>query len=408
MFEKRLKEILERAAAILKEMEGEVTEERMAELEAEQQSLAEEKALIERKMNIRGKLQDMSPEEGKPEAGPEESEAEQRAARIKETGKMEISVEEVRRYVGTAARAVTIGSGKLTKPTGGGNVIRDTMESVSSIVDQVYSQDLTGCASYEEAYVKTESEASERTDGQANSASEPTFGIAKITPVLVNVTSYISKNIQRVNPLAYEEKVKNLAIKALRKKIGNLIANGDGKTFYGIKTAVNTEEEAMYKTYEVDKTEIGAGTLRDITFQYGGNDELGSNARLFLTKEDLAAFGAVRGTNEKKAIYEITADPGNANTGTIKDGGTIVPYTIMSGLTSLSKAAQGTKAVQTMLYGDPQNFELGLFGPYSVEVSRDYKFAEGLLTVMGEIMAGGNLIVGEGFVVVTLKAKAAS
>ena len=126
-----------------------------------------------------------------------------------------------------------------------------------------------------------------------------------------------------------------------------------------------------------------------------------------MTKEDLAAFGAVRGTNEKKAIYEITADPGNANTGTIKDGGTIVPYTLMSGLNSLSKAVQGETAVQTMLYGDPENFELGLFGPYSVEVSKDYKFAEGLLTIMGEIMAVGNLVVGDGFVVVTLKAKAA-
>lgn len=405
--EKRLKEIQERAAAILKEMEDEITAERMTELEEEQRKLAEEKELIERKMNVRGRLQSMAPEEGKPAAGPGESDAEARAARVKENGKLEIPVAEVRKSLGVTSRSVTIASGNITTPTGTGNTIRDNTGMISSIVDQVYSQDLTGCAAFEEAYIKTVSEASEREDGKANEASEPTFGIAKIQPVLINVTSYVSRNIQRVNPLAYEEKVKSMAIKALRKKLGMLIANGDGKTFYGIRTAVNTDEEPMYKTYEVDKTAINAGTLREITFQYGGNDELGSNARLFLTKEDLAAFGAVRGTNEKKAIYEITADPGNANTGTIKDGGTIVPYTLMSGLNSLSKAVQGETAVQTMLYGDPENFELGLFGPYSVEVSRDYKFAEGLLTIMGEIMAGGNLVVGDGFVVVTLKAKEA-
>lgn len=405
--EKRLKEILERAAEILTEMDGEVTEERMAELEAEQKELEKEKALIERKMNVQGRLRELSREERKPEAGPEGDSAEERAAKAKETGKLEIGVTELRGHMGTMSRAVTIANGNLTKPVGTGNTIRDNMDGVSSIVDQVYSSDLTGCAAFEEAYIKTESVASEREDGTANTASEPTFGVAKIQPVLINVTSYVSKNIQRVNPLAYEEKVKSMAIKALRRKVANLIANGDGKTFYGIKTAENTDGEKIYKTYEVDKTEINAGTLREITFQYGGNEELGANARLFLTKEDLAAFGAVRGTNEKKAIYEITADSNNANTGTIKDGGTIVPYTIMSGLTSLSKATQGAKAVQTMLYGDPGNFELGLFGPYSVEVSRDYKFAEGLLTIMGEVMIGGNLIVGEGFVVVTLKAKSA-
>lgn len=405
--EKRLKEILKRATEILAEMDGEVTEERMAELEAEQKELEKEKDFIERKMNVQGRLRELSKEERKPEAGPEGDSAEERAAKAKETGKLEIDVTELRGHMGTMSRAVTIANGNLTKPVGTGNTIRDNMDGVSSIVDQVYSSDLTGCAAFEEAYIKTESEASEREDGTANTASEPTFGIAKIQPVLINVTSYVSKNIQRVNPLAYEEKVKSMAIKALRRKVANLIANGDGKTFYGIKTAENTDGEKIYKTYEVDKTEINAGTLREITFQYGGNEELGANARLFLTKEDLAAFGAVRGTNEKKAIYEITADSDNANTGTIKDGGTIVPYTIMSGLTSLSKATQGAKAVQTMLYGDPGNFELGLFGTYSVEVSRDYKFAEGLLTIMGEVMIGGNLIVGEGFVVVTLKAKSA-
>ena len=406
--EKRLKQIQERAAEILREMEGEITEERMAQLEAEQAELEKEANTIKRKLNLTGKLADMGGAEEKPGAGPEgENEAEARAKKIQAEGRMTIGVSEVRNYMGSQTRALTIGSGQLTQPTGTGDTIRDTLHGVSSIVDQVYTTDLTGCAAFEEAYVKTESEAAKRTDGQANTESSPTFKIAKITPVLVNVTSYVSKNIKRMNPLAYEEKVRSLALKALKRKVASLIANGDGATFFGIKTAVNTDKENIYKTYEVDSAQIGATTLRDIVFQYGGNDELGANARLFLTNEDLAAFGAVRGTNEKKAIYEITADAQNANTGTIKDGGTIVPYTIMSGLTSLSKATQGASAIQTMLYGDPENFELGLFGDYSVEVSADYKFAEGLLTIMGEVMAGGNLIVDEGFVVVTLKAKAA-
>ena len=158
---------------------------------------------------------------------------------------------------------------------------------------------------------------------------------------------------------------------------------------------------------EVDSNTIGVDTLKNIVFAYGGNDELGGNARLFLTKEDLAAFGAVRGTNEKKALYEITPSTENPNVGTIKEGGVIVPYTIYSGLTSLSKATQGAEAIQTMLYGDPANFELALFGDYTIEVYKETKAVEGMLTVIGEVMAGGNVVVDGGFVVVTLKAKTA-
>ncbi len=400
---KRLKEIQERAAQIAAEMEGEVTEERMSELEKEMSELAAEADLIKRKLDLRGRLTELEdggkpPEEGAP------NEALERAKKIQQEGRMTIPAEEVRSALGSWKRSTTIATDTLVKPTGAGSVIRDNMDIVSSIVDQVYTQDLTGCASYEESYIKAGLEASAREDGKANGESDPVFRVAKIAPALINVTAYVSKNIKRVNPLAYEEKVRGMALKALRKKVANLIASGDDSTVYGIKTAVNTDGEPIYKTYEVSSNTIGATTLRDIVFQYGGSDEMGANARLYLTKEDLAAFGAVRGTNEKKAIYEITADPGNANTGTIKDGGTIVPYTLLSSLTSLSTATQGAEAVQTMLYGDPSNYELGLFGDYTVEVSADYKFAEGLLTVMGEAMIGGNLIVDEGFVVVTLAA----
>ena len=54
----------------------------------------------------------------------------------------------------------------------------------------------------------------------------------------------------------------------------------------------------------------------------------------------------------------------------------LFPYTINSALTPLSGTAQTTSAVNTMVYGDPMNYELGLFGDYTVEVSKDYKFGE--------------------------------
>ncbi len=163
----------------------------------------------------------------------------------------------------------------------------------------------------------------------------------------------------------------------------------------------------MYRTYGVTTNAINEKTLRNIVMQYGGDENLGGNAVLFLNKKDLIAFGDVRGTNEKKAVYEITPDGNNPNTGTIKDGGLTVRYCICSALTSLADSTvptDGAVHIKTMVYGDPKNYKLGLFGGFEVNVSDGYKFAEGLLTIRGEVMAGGAIVVPNGFVVVTLQA----
>jgi HK97 family phage major capsid protein len=394
--EKRLQEIAEERAALAKELEGDVSDERLAEIEARIAELAAEETELrqraEKSAEVRRSLI------GEKQELPE-NDAEKRAEEVKSTGRVSMTATEV--------RSTLIATDSLAKPTRAGDEIRDNLDGMSAIIDQVRVEDLTGCQAYEEPYVKTEMSAGTRSDGSANAnTSDPVFRVAKLNPYLVNVTSYVSKNINRLTPIRYEEKIKSMAIKALRQKVVDLIVNGVAGSFDGIKIAKNTKNEAIYDTLEVDSATIGANTLKDIVFAYGGNDELGANARLFLTKEDLAAFGKVRGTNEKKALFEITPDAGNPNTGIIKEGGLIVPYTICSKLTSLSTSSQGATAIQTMVYGDPQNFELGLFGPYTIEVSKDYKFAEGLLTIMGECMVGGNIVVHKGFVVVTLKAQA--
>ena len=85
-----------------------------------------------------------------------------------------------------------------------------------------------------------------------------------------------------------------------------------------------------------------------------------------------------------------------------KDGGVIVPYSIASNLTALSGTTQGSAAIQTMVYGDPMNYELGLFGDYTVRVDESVKAVERMLTILGDAMVGGNLIVDKGFVVATL------
>ena len=101
-------------------------------------------------------------------------------------------------------------------------------------------------------------------------------------------------------------------------------------------------------------------------------------------------------------MYKVHPDTGNPNTGMIEDGGNFVPYTIVSALTALSGSTQGSSAIQTMLYGSPMNYLLGLFGPYSIRVDESVKAVERMYTILGDAMVGGNLVVHKGMVVATL------
>ena len=305
-----------------------------------------------------------------------------------------------------AVNSVLIGTDTLAKPTGVGTKIRDNKDTVSGVLSMVTVEDLSGCQEWQEPYVKTNSTAAVGADGVAPTESSPVFRVAAIKPVLVDTIAYVSRHIANLTPVAYYEKVKRLALSALRDKVVELMTKGDGNTFYGFANAKNTKGEAISKTLTVNSTTIDEKFLRNLVLKSGGKNTTGHGV-LQLTSEDLVAFGDVRGTSDKKPVYEIIPDAAtNGNTGIIKDGGLSVPYVLNSYLTSLSTATQGAAALSTMVYGDLSAYMLGLFGNYSVLVDSSYKFAEKLLSVMGEVMAGGNLCAHEALTVVTLGAKA--
>ena len=161
--------------------------------------------------------------------------------------------------------------------------------------------------------------------------------------------------------------------------------------------------DAIDASSDLEISAIDATTLRKIALGYGGDENLVGDCVLVLNKKDLIAFGDVRGTNEKKAVYEISYDKGSSTTGIIKDGGLAVRFVINSACTALADATAGG---YTMAYGKNLTYQLDLFSGYTVEVSKDYKFAEGLLAVLGEVMVGGNVIAHNGWT--RVKKKAAS
>lgn len=317
---------------------------------------------------------------------------EKRAETFKKESHVSISADET--------RSMLVASGDIATPTRVGG-ITDPLASVSSIVDMATVEDMTGCGNYKEAYIKDWQTAAAGTEGQAANADDLDVGIVNIAPNIINVITYVSKEIRKQTPLQYLSKVQEGAVIALKRKIAGDMVGGNGTTaIFGIYNAVDKDSNAMIDTIGV--TAIDDKTLRNIVFAYGGNDNLfgGDGVVLYLNKKDLIAFGDVRSTTTMQAVYEIIPDGTNPNTGIIKDGGLSVKYCINANCAALSDASTADNA-KTMIVGDPKNYKLGLFGDYEVSVSEDYKFAEGLLAVRGEVTVGGNVIKGKGFVVVT-------
>ena len=397
--------LLEKAEGLLQEGNREEYRTQMDAVKAMNGEIEEIKSLIQE--------QDRKFMEKAPDLAEERDKAAERGNLLMKGQEVKFSALEVSKALFLSQHAVeksvTLATGTLAQPTGAGTNIRDPLgNGVGAIIDQVYVQDLTGMASYLEPYVISEFDASgadvATSAGTARTASgDPTFGVAKIAPYELTTTSYVDRNISRLTPANYYAKVYAMAIRAMRRDTVKMIFNGDGQStpdMYGIKNAKNMAGNPIFATVNV--AEVGPDLLTDLMFAYGGDEELGGNCRLYLNKKDLQALGKLRGTNEKRRLFDIVPDAGNPNTGTIRDGGIIVPYSISSKLTALSASTAGASDIQAMVYGDPTNYELGLFGDYTVRVDESVKAVERMLTILGDAMVGGNLVVDKGFVVATL------
>lgn len=409
---RKLTEKLQERTALLEKAEGLLQEGNREEYRTQMEAVKAMNGEIE---EIKGLIQEQDRKfmEKAPDLAEEKDKAEERGNALMKGQEVKFSALEVSKALflpqHAVEKSVTLATGTLAQPTGAGTNIRDPLgNGVGAIIDQVYVQDLTGMASYLEPYVISEFDASgadvATAAGTARTASgDPTFGVAKIAPYELTTTSYVDRNISRLTPANYYAKVYAMAIRAMRRDTVKMIFNGDGQStndMFGIKTAKNVAGNAIYATKELSA--VDADLLTELMFAYGGDEMLGGSCRLYLNKADLLALGKIRGTNEKRRLFDIVPDAGNPNTGTIREGGSIVPYSIASNLTALSGSSQGSAAIQTMVYGDPMNYELGLFGDYTVRVDESVKAVERMLTILGDAMVGGNLIVDKGFVVATL------
>lgn len=387
----RIKEIEARLAEITEAL-NEADAEAVAALETETDDLIAERASLmaqaEQRKQLREKIAKESKQEEPKAMNTTKTALEERAEKLVADKRLAIDATEV--------RAQLVSSGTIATPTPVSGIYDAAGAKYSSIIDMVRVEDWSLAGAHEVAYVAADAAAAAAlTEGQNAASKEPTFAYITISPTEYACYSEISRKVTKLSPVNYLAKVNEEAFLSLRKAAaGACVAALQSST---ICTTVTAALNAS------DKGVIDATTLRNIVLNYGGSEAVVGEAVLFLNKTDLIAFGDVRGTNEKGAVYEIIPDASNPNTGIIRDGGLAVRYCICSGLTACAGTDQSSSAaIPTMFYGSPDSLELDLFSPYEIEVSTDAGFKALMLAVRGTVMLGAAVVRKDGFVAYTI------
>lgn len=396
MKNKRLKEIEKRLAEIKGIVDSDENVENIDALNTEaDQLLAERNKILENIQNyqqLRQKIADGSIGTSVNIGGNTDAENfEERAKKFALTKRTSIAT--------TQLRAALVSSGKLATPTAVSGINDTVGAKHSSIIDLVKIVDCGGMGSNKVAYIDTDADAAaEHTEGSAATAKEATFGYVEITPKTLATYAQISEQAKNQTPLQYEAKVQEQALISLRKAAVKLVISK-------LKaSALNKAVDASVSSAK--KGILDENTLTDFLLEYGGDESVVGEAVLFLNKKDLRAIGKIRGTQDKKKVYEIVPDGSNPNVGIIKDGGLAIKYCICSELAACVDTAQGSAAIPTMFYGNPQCLELDLFTDYQVKVSEEFAFTSLMDTILGSVSLGADVVAKNGFVSLTIPASA--
>ena len=340
---------------------------KLTAFEEEVDKLQEERAMIEKKMNIASKS-DYKPTVVMETKSKSNEELEARGKAIKEGRVIQVSSDEILLPEHTA-----------------GTIAEVPYREVSTLVDKVHVVNLNGGETYKKSFVKSHGEAGLTEEGGAYHETEPEYGYLTITKVKITAYTEITAELEKLPALPYQAEVlKNINI-SLKKKISQQILRGagDSNTFTGI---FSDKATALKDQKEFTLSEITDTTLDDIIFAYGGDEEVEGGAVLILNKNDLRAFAKLR-TKEGRKVHLI-----DYNACTI-DG---IPYVINSHCKAISdpSTAVGEYAIA---YGALKNYEVPIFSSVEIGKSTDYKFKDGIICYKASVFTGGNVVGYNGF-----------
>ena len=316
---------------------------------------------------------------------------EQRAKDLKEGKAVKIAFDNVEE------RTVTVSGGTILVPKKYKNTIEEGFNAISGIVDELNTIPLNGGESYSVPFEKGYGEADYKAEnGDYQEIDVDTdyveTGRAKVT-AYIEVTNEVKK-LPSANYLAL---ISKRVTDAIKKKIGAqvIIGAGTSNTIKGIYNADAKVMPTATGTADISLSAIDADTLNEITFSYGGAENVEAPQTLILSKADLKEFAKVK-AQDGRPVYKITK---NGVKGTIAyvDDGLTVPFIINSACNSLS-AAGTTAGTYTMIYGSLSDYELPVFSDIDVQESADYQFKKGVIAYRADAIVGGTVSKYNGFV----------
>lgn len=373
----------QRAAAIKGELET-ANEETALKLKAELETLDV------RSKEIPGEIESLE-KKREEEAALLFKETQERELREKEERKTHMNHEEILKMrqeageklmrgesVTIKTRDILISSTGITNPAKTENEVRPGFYAGYTLLDELDFIDAKGVTSVIIPIEGADPTAGNGTDGSAANNSDSVFKKATLTAQPINVVTYVSKHIASYTPTDFYDAVAKKAARAVRKKaLDYVIAK--------LQTGAADDSTALYANVSATVTAFDANFLRSMALGYGGNEVIPGGAIIALSKQALIALGAVRGTNEKQALYKIEFDPEDDEMGTISEGGLSLRFYLSATL------HDSTNSKDTAIVFKPKAFSLAQFEEVTVSVSRDEKFSQGLLSVLAESSIGGNM-----------------
>ena len=273
--------------------------------------------------------------------------------------------------------------------------LNQTVNPVSALIDMVKAVPLQGGETYQRGFVKDYGAdgAGATAEGATYNGVEPSFGYVTIEKQKVTAYTEEPEEMQKLPNADYDSVIEGSVSKAIRRFLSRQILIGDGSTsnLKGIFFNPTKESERVIDP-ATDITTIAAiddGTLDEIIYSFGGDEEVEGVATLILNKQDLKAFAKLRDKQGRK-VYTIV---NRGQTGTI-DG---VPFVINSACAAISDS-KTTAEAYVMAYGYLQNYELAIFSDIDVRRSDDYKFKNGQTAFRASMFAGGSVAAWNGFI----------
>ena len=289
-----------------------------------------------------------------------ENAKEKRAKEFVESGKME-------------TRAI-LATGKIAAPTRAGG-INDLAAVASDIVDDVHAIPLTGSGAWVVGYKKTNASAEDVTDGSAIGGTGSTYDYVTINPAEWGVIDEISNQVKKMTPIEYQSAVETSALIALRVKASDKIV-----------AAVKASDLVEKKT----GIALDADFLKNLVLGFRPIKTKGG-VKLYLAQADLLTLGKVRGSNEKKALFEIAFDDESTTSGTIKEGGMAVKFRVLDQLTAGEQ-----------LFGQPGAIDMPMWDNYEIKTDEGGQyFANNQIGVRGIQTANADLVAFHGMQYIT-------